>query len=68
MYIFIFEDGSMVKMGSISREDMEAYNDGLVTFIDCGSPDMPSAYVDGEWLEIPEGDWMASNQAPRAGG
>ena len=55
MYLYIFEDGEVKKATTISKEDKESCDMGILDIIDI-SGDEPKQYYEGEWHDLPSAD------------
>lgn len=51
MYIFIFEDGTIVKGDIFTDTDKESIGAGFLDVIDIGENN-PKYWLDGEWNEL----------------
>tara|TARA_R110000851_G_scaffold188259_1_gene338287 strand:+ start:231 stop:404 length:174 start_codon:yes stop_codon:yes gene_type:complete len=52
MYIIIFEDGSMSYSATISSEELEAADDGILDIVDISDPTHPLRYFDEGWCSL----------------
>lgn len=52
MFLFIHEDGSVVKVKTVTTDDMFAADDGMCQIIDVSVANEPKIYSDSEWIEI----------------
>ena len=52
-FIFIFEGGSAKHEKTVSDEDLESADAGLLEVIDIGNPEVPRTYYGGEWELLP---------------
>tara|TARA_R110000850_G_scaffold261268_1_gene389310 strand:- start:142 stop:315 length:174 start_codon:yes stop_codon:yes gene_type:complete len=52
MYIIIFEDGSMSYSVTISSEELEAADDGILDIVDISDPTHPLRYFDEGWCSL----------------
>lgn len=51
-YLFIYEDGSLIRSSKISEDDYADYVDGIInTIIDISSM---TTYKNGKWINIDE--------------
>lgn len=52
MYLIIFEDLSIQKAKSVSKDDLMACDDGYCQILDITDPENPTEYYQDEWKEI----------------
>jgi hypothetical protein len=52
MYILIFEDGTFAKTSTISEDDKEMVNAGLLDIIDISVPQDPKFYFYNTWINV----------------
>ena len=55
MYLMILEDSVARILSSVSDDDLNACDSGMINLIIDLDPDRPKEYHEGEWLDIEEG-------------
>jgi hypothetical protein len=52
MYLFIFEDGSVLQTDRMSDEDKNAIHDGILEVIDISNGDKPVSFYNDKWHDV----------------
>lgn len=55
MYLYIFEDGEVKKATTVSDNDKNCVDAGILDIIEIGGDD-PKQYLGGEWHDIESAD------------
>lgn len=56
MYLMMLQDGTVIKVKTVTPEELESMDDAGCAVIDISKPEAPKEYLDGEWQEIKDGE------------